>query len=267
MAATVHPMAIVDPMARLGDRVSIGPFCVVGPDVELGEGVILMSHVVVDGRTRIGAGTRIFPFACIGLIPQDLKYQGEPSELVIGRDNIIREYVTMNPGTAGGGMMTRVGNGCLFMVGAHVAHDCAIGDQVIMANNASLGGHVDIGNHAILGGLSAVHQFVRIGEHAFIGGMTGVEQDVIPYGMVVGERGYLAGLNLVGLKRRGFDRDDIHRLRAAYRTLFQDDGELAERIDMLAQTYGGVSAVEPLLAFLRAGSDRKILKPKLMNAV
>ena len=176
----IHPTAIVEEGAKLGTGVRIGPYCTIGPDVELGEGVALVSHVVLAGRTRIGPNTRIYPFASIGHPPQDLKYKGEASSLEIGSNNIIREYVTMSPGTEGGGMVTRVANNCLFMVGAHVAHDCQIGHHVIMANNATLAGHVDVGDYAILGGLAAVHQFVRIGRHAMIGGMSGVEHDIIP---------------------------------------------------------------------------------------
>lgn len=262
MAAEIHPAAVVDPAATLADGVRIGPFCVVGADAVLDEGVVLHAHVVIAGRTRIGAGTQVYPFTSLGTAPQDLKYHGEPSELVIGRNTVIREHVTMNPGTEGGGMLTRVGDDCLFMMASHVAHDCRIGNHVILANNATLGGHVTIGDHAILGGLTAVHQFVRIGEHAFIGGMTGVEQDVIPYGMVIGERGWLGGLNLVGLKRRGFERDSIHRLRAAFRQLFQGDGELADRMAAVADTYGDDPVVQHVLAFLRDSSDRKILKPR-----
>jgi len=258
----VHPTAVVDAAARLGDNVRIGPFCVVGPDVVLGDGVELKSHVVVEGRTRLGDGVRVYPFASLGHAPQDLKYSGEPSALVVGAGTVVREHVTMNPGTEGGGMLTEVGENCLVMVGAHVAHDCRLGNHVILANNATLAGHVRVGDFAILGGLSAVHQFVRIGEHAFIGGMTGVEQDVIPYGMVTGERGHLSGLNLVGLKRRGFDREAIHALRAAYRTLFNGDGEMAGRIDRVAQRYGEAVPVRQLLAFLGDGSDRKVLKPR-----
>ncbi|MCH8000139.1 MAG: acyl-ACP--UDP-N-acetylglucosamine O-acyltransferase, partial [Proteobacteria bacterium] len=186
--AEVHATAIVDPEARLGEGVKIGPYCVVGSHVDLGADVVLHSHVVVEGRTEVGARTQIYPFASIGHRPQDIKYGGEPSELIVGTDNMVREHVTMNPGTEGGGMVTRVGNHCLFMMGAHVAHDCTIGDRVIMANNATLGGHVTIEEGAIIGGLSAIHQFVRIGRHAMVGGMSGVEHDVIPYGMAVGER-------------------------------------------------------------------------------
>lgn len=265
MTVDVHPTAVVDPAAKLGDGVRIGPFCVVGPEVELGDGTRLESHVVVAGRTSIGAGTRVFPFASLGQDPQDLKYAGEASQLLIGRNTVIREHVTMNPGTEGGGMVTRVGDGCLFMMASHVAHDCLIGDHVILANNATLGGHVEIGDHAILGGLSAVHQFVRIGDHAFIGGMAGVERDVIPYGMVIGERGWLGGLNLVGLKRRGFDRDAIHGLRAAFRELFHGDGEMTDRIAAVADTYGDITAVQHLVEFLRESTGRQILRPRMAD--
>ena len=194
----IHSTAIVDPKATLAGDVTIGPYSVVGENVVLGAGVRLMSHVVVDGHTQVGAGTVIYPFASIGLPPQDLKYGGEPSVLEIGVNNVIREHVTMNPGTEGGGMITRIGDNCLFMVASHVAHDCQLGDHVIMANNAALGGHVSVGEWAILGGLSAIHQYVRIGRHAIVGGMSGVEHDVIPYGSVMGDRARLAGLNLVG---------------------------------------------------------------------
>ena len=190
---------------------------------------MLHSHVAVAGRTTIGEATEVFPFASLGHQPQDLKYRGEPVELVIGARNRIREHVTMNPGTAGGGGVTRVGDDCLFMMSTHVAHDCLIGDGVIMANNATLAGHVEIGDQAVLGGLCAVHQHVRIGRGAMIGGLAGVVADVIPYGSVIGERAHLAGLNLVGLKRRGAGRDDIHGLRAAFGEMFEGEGTLQER--------------------------------------
>ncbi len=262
----IHPTAVIADGARLGADVSIGPFCCVGADVELGDGVQLFSHVVVDGRTRVGAGTRIFPFASIGHIPQDLKYNGEPSELVIGSHNVIREHVTMNPGTAGGGMITRVGDHCLFMVGAHVAHDSQIGDHVILANNATLAGHVQVGEWAILGGLSAVHQFARIGKHAMVGGMSGVENDVIPYGSVTGNRARLSGLNIIGLKRRGFSRDVIHALRNAYRLLFAQEGTMAERIDDVAQMFADNEPVMEIVDFIRADSSRAICHPPLEDA-
>jgi len=265
MTVTLHPSAVVDPAARLGDGVRIGPFCCVGPDVELGDGVRLVSHVVVDGRTRIGAGTVVYPFAALGTPPQDLKYQGEPSELVIGAGNRIREHVTMNPGTAGGGMLTRVGDNGLFMVGAHVAHDCQLGDSIILANNATLAGHVVVGDFAILGGLSAVHQFVRIGHHAMIGGMSGVEQDVIPYGLVMGDRARLSGLNLVGLERRGYNRETVQALRAAYRMLFGPEGTLAERVDEVERSFAGNVAVSDVVAFIRRKSSRAVCQPRSGN--
>jgi UDP-N-acetylglucosamine acyltransferase len=253
---TIHPTAIVDAKATLGDNVAIGPFCTVGPDVTLAANVELISHVVVAGRTEIGENTRIFPFAAVGLPPQDLKYKGEPSRLVIGRDTVIREHATLNPGTADGGMLTKVGDGCLFMVGSHVAHDCQIG------NNATLGGHVHVGDFAIFGGLSAVHQHVRIGQHAMVGGMTGVEGDVIPYGLVMGDRARLAGLNLVGLKRRGFSREEIHALRAAYRMLFAAEGTLAERLDDVTEMFGETKVVMDIVEFIRADANRPICQPK-----
>ena len=258
----VHATAIVDPRARLGDGVEIGPYCVVGADVALGEEVILHSHVVVEGRTRIGARCQIFPFASIGHRPQDLKYAGESSELIIGSDNMLREHVTMNPGTEGGGMVTRVGDRGLFMMGAHVAHDCQIGDRVIMANNATLGGHVVVEDDAIIGGLSAIHQFVRIGRHAMIGGMSGVEHDVIPYGLATGERARLQGLNVVGLKRHGLGRADIRTLSEAYARLFGPEDTLAERVERLAAELGDSAGVADIVAFVRAQSTRALCRPK-----
>jgi UDP-N-acetylglucosamine acyltransferase len=261
----IHPTAIVAPNARLADDVVIGPYCVIGEQVSLAAGVNLKSHVVIDGRTIIGERTRIFPFASIGFETQDLKYKGEPSSLEIGHDNTIREHVTINPGTEGGGMVTRVGNHCLLMVGAHVAHDCQIGDHVILVNNATLGGHVVMEDYAILGGLSAVHQFCRIGRHAMIGGMSGVERDVIPYGLAMGDRARLTGLNIIGMQRRGFSRDDIQGLRSAYNCLFGDTGTLSERVDEVARRFSGIGPVDDLLAFIRADSSRAICQPKGAN--
>ena len=264
MAQSIHPTAVVDPAATLGDAVTIGPYSVVGSGVTLKDSVRLESHVVIEGNTVIGEGTRIFPFASIGHIPQDLKFHGEKSRLEIGAHCSIREHVTISPGTEGGGLLTRIGDHCHIMIGAHIGHDCLIGSHVILVNNATLGGHVEIGDHAILGGLSAVHQFVRIGEHAFVGGLTGVEQDVIPYGMVVGERGYLNGLNLVGLKRRGFDRETIHTLRRVYRILFdgEGDGELAGRIESVAGDHGEDGPIGQLLVFLRESGKRGVVQPR-----
>ena len=261
----IHPTAIVAPGARLADDVVIGPYCVIGGNVALGAGVRLASHVVIDGRTTIGEATRLFPFASIGLEPQDLKYQGEESSLVIGRNNTIREYVTINPGTAGGGMVTRVGDDCLLMVGVHVAHDCQIGNHVILVNNATLAGHVVVGEYALLGGLCAVHQFVRISRYAMIGGMSGVERDVIPYGQVMGNRARLTGLNIIGMQRRGFSRDEIQRLRGAYQFLFSADGTLNDRVNETAERFGGIGPVDDVIAFIRADSSRAICQPEGAN--
>jgi UDP-N-acetylglucosamine acyltransferase len=261
----IHPTAVIEPGARLAESACIGPYCVVGSEVELQDGVELVSHVAVAGRTVVGADTRIFPFASIGHQPQDLKYQGEKSRLEIGRRNVVREHVTMNPGTSGGGMLTKVGDGCLFMVGAHVAHDCRLGDHVIMANNATLAGHVVIGDYAILGGLSAVHQFVRIGKHAMIGGVTGVERDVIPYGQVVGDRARLVGLNIVGLQRRGFSREQVQALRTAYQMLFGEAGTLAERVDEVARQFIDIEPVRDIVEFIRADSQRGLCRPQGIN--
>ena len=262
----IHPTAVVDDGAKIAETVSIGPYCVVGADVELQDGVQLLAHAVVQGRTRIGPGSRIFPFASIGTVPQDLKYRGEPSELIVGSNTIIREHVTMNPGTERGGMVTQVGDNCLLMVGAHVAHDCILGDHVIMANNATLAGHVTVGDYAIVGGLSAVHQYVRIGPHAMVGGMSGVEFDVIPYGSVLGDRARLCGLNLVGLKRRGFSKDDIDSLRKAYRMLFAEEGTIRERVEDVASEFSDSMLVNDVLEFVRsvitAESKRSLTQPR-----
>jgi len=261
----IHPTAIVAPGARLADDVVIGPYCTVGEQVSLGAGVRLQAHVVIDGRTTVGPGTRIFPFASIGLEPQDLKYRGEESSLEIGSNNTIREYVTMNPGTTGGGMVTRVGNNSLFMVGVHIAHDCQVGDNVVMANNATLAGHVVIEDNAILGGLSAVHQFCRVGRFAMIGGLTGVERDVIPYGQATGDRARLSGINIVGMQRNGFSREEINGLRTAYQFLFSDERTLVERVDEIAERFAGNAPVADIVAFIRADSSRAICQPKGSN--
>jgi UDP-N-acetylglucosamine acyltransferase len=259
--AVIHPTAIVDPKAQLAANASIGPYCMVGADVVIGEQVRLLSHVVVEGRTQIGANTTVYPFASLGHRPQDLKFHGEASQLIIGKNNQIREQVTMNPGTEGGGMLTQVGDNCLFMVGAHVAHDCMVGNFVIMANNATLAGHVTVGDHAIIGGLSGVHQFVRIGAHAMIGGMSAVENDVIPFGTVKGERAHLAGLNTLGMERRGFSRDDVRLLRAAYRMLFAPEGTMAERVEEVARTYADNKLIMDVVGFIREKSSRPLCQP------
>jgi len=262
VAVNLHPTAIVEPGATLGQGVRVGPYCLVGAGVTLGDGVELLSHAVVVGATEIGARTRIFPFASIGHEPQDRKFAGEASRLVIGPDCTLREHVTVNPGTQGGGLWTRIGARCLLMAGAHVAHDCQVGDDVVLVNQATLGGHVEVGDFAIVGGLAAVHQFVRIGRHAMVGGMSGVERDVIPFGSVLGDRAHLVGLNLVGLKRRGFHRDAINELRHAYRLLFAPEGTLAERLDDVARLFAANDEVGRMVAFIRQASQRGICQPK-----
>ncbi len=259
---TIHPTAIIEDGAQIADDAKIGPYCMIGAEVVIKADVTLHGHVNIAGRTTIGEESEIYPFASLGTPPQDLKYKGEPSSLIIGKGCRIREHVTMNPGTEGGGMVTRIGDDCLFMVGAHVAHDCQVGNQVILANNATLAGHVAVGDHAIIGGLSAIHQFVRIGRNAIIGGMSAVEKDVIPYGSVVGERADLAGLNIVGLKRRHIDREVIHALRGAYKDLFEDSyGIMAERIRLVREKYDA-REVQELVDFLEADSSRSFCVPK-----
>ena len=262
----IHPTAIISDTAKIGTDVKVGAYSVVGPNVALADAVELMSHVVVEGHTSVGAGTRIFPFSSIGHQPQDLKYHGEPSRLEIGERNVIREHVTMNPGTDGGGMLTKVGDECLFMVGAHVAHDCIVNNNVILVNNATLGGHVVIDDWAIIGGLAAVHQFVRIGRHAMIGGKTGVEHDVIPYGTVTGNRARLEGLNILGLKRRGFSRDEIHDIRKAYRLIFAEEGTMAERVADVVEDFSENEPVMEIVNFIRSDSSRGICKPHMEDA-
>jgi UDP-N-acetylglucosamine acyltransferase len=261
-SAVVHPTAIVSPKARIGNGVSIGPYCVVGDNVTLHDGVELVSHVAVAGITEIGAGTRIFPFSSIGHPPQDLKYHGEPSQLFIGERCTIRESVTINPGTEGGGMVTRIGNDCLIMACAHVAHDCQVGNNVVLANYVGLAGHSIIGDYVAFGGICAVHQFVRIGKHAFIGAQSMIDGDVIPYGVAVGNRARLGGLNLVGLKRRGFDRESIHTLRAAYRMVFATEGTLRERVEDAAQMFPDAALVQDVVNFISASSDRPLTLPR-----
>ena len=258
----VHPSALVEPGARLGAGVRIGPFCHVGSGATLGDGVELISHVSIAGLTTIGARTRVFPFAAIGQEPQDLKYRGEPVRLTIGEDCLIREGVTMNPGTASATGETIVGARCVFLANAHVAHDCRLGDSVILSNNVMLGGHCRIGDFAILGGGSAAHQYVRIGAHVFVGGLTGVENDIIPFGIALGNRASLAGLNFVGLKRRGFSHAAIHALRRAYKMLFAPTGTLAERAEDVAAAFPEQEAVQQMVAFLREGGDRAICTPR-----
>ncbi len=257
----IHPTAIVEPGAQLGTDVVIGPFCLVGPKVVLGDRVELKSHVVVTGLTEIGEDTVVFQFSVIGEIPQDLKFGGEETRLIIGKRNRIREHVTMNTGTAGGGGLTQVGDDGLYMAGCHVAHDCRVGDRVIMANSVAIAGHAIIEDEVILGGLAGVHQFVRIGRGAIIGGITRVVRDVIPYAMVQANSGDLEGLNLIGLKRRGVARADIGAIRAAYQALGQGEGTFLERARKLDEESEN-DFVKNITTFVLAESDRSYLVPR-----
>jgi len=261
MAATIHPTALVEEGARLGAGVAVGPFCHIGPHVEIGDGTRLHAHVVVTGRTRIGAGSNIFPFAVIGGPSQDLKAALAEGELVIGPGCVAREHVTINSGVGAG---TKIGADCIFLAGAHVAHDCRLGDGVILSNHVLLGGHVEIDDAVMIGGGTAVHQFVRVGAYAFIGGLSGVEGDVIPFALASGNRAHLSGLNLVGLRRRGFDPERIAQLTAAYRHLFDtsNNAVLRERIDQLAASGAETSDVARMLTFLRAPAQRPLCAPR-----
>ena len=263
MSTKIHATAVIDPAAKLGVDVEIGPFCVVGPNVEIGDRCVLKSHVSIDGRTKMGTENVVFPFASVGQAPQDLKYHGEPSELIIGSRNKIREYVTMNPGTEGDAMTTWVGDDSLFMVGVHVAHDCRVGSNIVIANNVALAGHVHVGDCAVIGGLSGVHQFVKIGHHAMVGAMSMVVADVIPYGLVMGERAHLGGLNLVGLERRGFSKEDINTLRRAYRLLFTPEGTFSERVEEVSRSFAEHEGVQNIISFIRNDSTRGLCMPKV----
>ena len=262
----IHPTAIIADTAIIGKNTRIGPYSVIGEKVVLGDHITIHSHVIIEGKTHIDDHCSFFPFSSIGTAPQDLKYCGEDSELIIGHHNIIREHVTINPGTKGGNMVTLIGNHCLFMVGSHIAHDCTIGDHVIMANNATLAGHVKVGDFAIIGGLSAIHQFVRIGKHAMIGGMSGVESDIIPYGQAVGERANLCGLNLIGLKRRNFKKHEIHSLRQVYRLLFSPEGTLQERVEDTEKMFHHHPDIMDIINFIKENSSRTICQPKTSSA-
>jgi UDP-N-acetylglucosamine acyltransferase len=258
----IHPTAIIDGGATIGDDVEIGPFCVVDANVELGARTRLISHVVISGNTKIGAQTTIYPFASLGHAPQDLKYDGEPSTLEIGEKCTIRENVTVNPGTAGGGMVTRVGASCLLMAGTHVAHDCMVGDHVIMANGAALAGHVSVGDWATIGGNSGVHQFVRIGAYAFVGSHSKVAADVVPFAMADGTPAALGSVNIVGLRRRGFSNDDIHALRSALRELFGSKRSMREQVAIVAEAYSQDPHVAALLSFVTDGNGANFCVPR-----
>ena len=249
----IDPTARIAAGAKLGRNVSIGPYCTIGPDVTVGDDCRLIAHVNLAGHTTIGARTVIYPFASLGSPPQSFGYRGGPTTLSIGEACDIRENVTMNTGTEDGGGATSVGNNCFVMVGSHVGHDCHIGNKVVFANNVLLAGHVSVGDNVVFGGCVAVRQFVRIGEGAMITGMTGLRADVIPWGMVEGRRGNLVGLNVIGMRRRGLSKADIHRVRAAYRALFFGEGEFRTRLDRVEAEYGADALVGKVIAFIRAG--------------
>ena len=259
--ATVHPTAIVEASAMIGPACVIGPYCMVGGQVELGRGVELKSHVVIAGQTIVGDETVIWPFASIGHQPQDLKFAGENSRLEIGAGNMIRESVTMNPGTSGGGMVTRVGDGNLFMVNVHIGHDCRVGNNVVMANNVSLAGHVSVGDNVVIGGHAGIHQWCRIGRGAMIGMLSAVSADVIPYGTVTGDAATLAGLNLVGLKRRGEDKDAVRGLRNAYKAIAAADGNFRDRVRAEGSARPDNPLVQDVVEFVMGDSDRAFCQP------
>ena len=259
--ATVHASAVVETGAVIGPGANVGPFSVIGPEVTLGEGVSVKSHAVVMGQTEVGEETEIFPGAVVGEIPQDLKYKGEKTQLIVGKRNRIREGVTMNTGTAGGEGVTRVGDDCLFMTGSHVAHDAQVGNRVIVANQGAIAGHCVIEDDVIIGGLSGIHQWVRVGKGAIIGAVTMVTNDVIPYGLVQGPRGQLEGLNLVGLKRKGVSREDITALRAGFQTLAQGEGSFQDRARRLGDETSS-SYVRDIVDFILGASDRSYLTPE-----
>ena len=259
--ASVHPSAVVEEGATIVSGAKVGPFSLIGADVTLAAGVEIKSHAVVTGRTEVGEETIIFPGAVIGEIPQDLKFKGEPSRLVVGKRNRIREGVTMNTGTEGGGGLTSVGDDCLFMTGAHVAHDAHVGDRVIVANQGAIAGHCVIEDDVIIGGLSGIHQWVRVGQGAIIGAVTMVTNDVIPYGLVQGPRGQLDGLNLVGLKRKGVARGDITALRAAFQMLAQGEGAFQDRARKLGEETSS-DYVRQIVDFVLGATDRHYLTPE-----
>lgn len=258
----IHPTAIVEDGARLGADVTVGAFSIVGRDVALEDGVTLDSHVMVRGHTTIGTRTRISPFAVIGGEAQDLSYKGEPTTVSIGPDCVIREHVTIHRGTARGRGATTIGANCFLMIGSHIAHDCVVGDHVILTNQATLGGHSEVGDFTILGGLAAVQQRCRIGPHAFVGGLTGITEDVVPFVMVTGRWARLGGINVIGLSRRGFSRETIHKLRRAYMMFFGGTGAREERLAEVVAALGGDPAVDIFTGFIAATGDRRLAQPR-----
>ena len=257
----IHNSSVIDSKAKIGKNTKIGPFCYIGPEEELGENVELISSVHIEGSTRIGKGTKIFPYASIGTDPQDLKFNNEKNSISIGENNIIREYVTINPGTVGGGSITTIGNNCLFMISSHVAHDCTIGNDVIIANNVPLGGHVTIEDSVVIGGNSAVQQFTRIGRLAMIGGMTGVLKDVIPFALSIGNRNYLQGLNLIGLRRKKYENKKIIQLDKAYKEIFASKN-LHENLSKINGEYKDNELVNEVITFIEKDKKRPICSPE-----
>ncbi|QPH53986.1 acyl-ACP--UDP-N-acetylglucosamine O-acyltransferase [Pontivivens ytuae] len=261
-SAIIHPTAIVEDGAEIGPDTRVGPYCMIGPKVRLGAGLELFSHVVVAGDTAIGDGTRIWPFASVGHQPQDLKYAGEATRLEIGARNMIRESTSINPGTEGGGGLTSIGDDNLFMLGSHVGHDCKLGNRIVLANNAAIAGHCTVEDNVIIGGQSGVHQFCHLGRGAMIGAVSMVTKDVIPYGSIVGNRGALAGLNIVGLKRRGVERAQLHALRAAYQAIFVDGaGTLQERAARTRDDHPDNALVQEITGFILADHSRSVATP------
>ena len=256
----IHKTAIIDNKAKVSNSANIGPYSVIGPNVEIGEDVIIHSHVSILGNTIIAKGNKIYPFASIGNDPQDLKYNGEETKLIIGNNNKIREYVTINPGTLGGGGLTKIGDNCLFMISSHIAHDCHVGNNVIIANNVPLGGHVIIEDNVVIGGNSAVQQFVRIGKLAMIGGMTGVLHDVIPYGLSIGNRNYLQGLNLIGLRRTDIENKEILGLTEAYKEIFATKN-LTDNLNKLNGAFKENLLVKDVIKFITRDKKRSICTP------
>ncbi|HEX3506512.1 MAG TPA: acyl-ACP--UDP-N-acetylglucosamine O-acyltransferase [Xanthobacteraceae bacterium] len=259
----IDPTARVADGARIGDSVEIGPYCIVGPQVELERGVRLLSHVNVTGVTTIGEETIVYPFSSLGTPPQSVHYKGGPTRLVIGANCELREGVTMNTGTEAGGGITSIGKRCSFMVGSHVGHDCRVGNNVTLANNTVLGGHVEVGDFTFLGGHVAIHQFVRIGEGVMMAGMSAARDDIIPFGFALGQTGALVGLNIVGLRRRGVTKAEMHRIRRAYRSLFFVEGRIADRIEAVAREFADDPVVGKMIAFIRAGGKRPLMRPRV----
>ena len=257
----IHNSSVIDKKAKIGKNVKVGPFCYIGPKVQICDNVELISNVHVEGNTKLGQGTKIFPFASVGTQPQDLKYKGEVNSLEIGENNIIREYVTINPGTEGGGGKTVIGNNCLLMISSHIAHDCNIGNNVVLANNVPLGGHVTIEDSVVIGGNSAVQQFTRIGRLAMIGGMTGVLKDVIPFGLSFGNRNYLRGINIIGLKRKKYDNKKIMELDKAYKKIFSSKN-LHENLSKINGEYKGNDLVTEVTNFIAKDKKRPICTPQ-----